>query len=70
MEKTAARMHDQYSLKGFAFAMDGCIMRLKDQPGGLPADKHPQLFWNQKQDYAMNVQFICNNPEVCDVDVG
>ena len=50
MEETAARMYERYGLEDFAFAVDGCIMRFEDQPRGLPANKHPQLFWNRKQD--------------------
>ena len=70
METTAARLFDRFGLDDFALGVDGCIMRFEDQPRGLPAEKHPQLFWNRKQDYALNVQFVCNDDRVCDLDVG
>ena len=70
MEATAQAMLDEFGLPDFALGVDGCVMRFEDKPRGLPAGKDAQMFWNRKQCYALNVQFVCNDKQICDIDVG
>jgi len=70
MEATSARMFRKYKLPNFAFAVDGCHMRLEDAPRGLPPGKNQQAFWCRKQFYSINTQVVANDEGlIYDLDV-
>ena len=68
MEDTSGRNLERFSLPRFALAVDGMMVRFCDSPRRLPPDKNPQQYWCRKQFYAINVQVVCNDQFICDLD--
>jgi hypothetical protein len=60
-EATARRLEGRYHLPGFAFGVDGTVVKFEDAPREIPDDTVQQDFWCRKMHYAINCQIVGND---------
>ena len=60
MVTTAQRMLDKYHLPGFAYAVDGTLVRFDGVPRMIPAGHTKQQYWCRKNWYGINVLVVGN----------
>ena len=68
MSKTSERMYERFKLPGFALAVDGMHVRFVEAPRGIPDHIPKQTFWCRKQYFSINVQLVCDDRLIRDVD--
>lgn len=61
LAETARNMKDRFGLPGFAFAVDGVVVKFVEAPRKVPVGNVQQDYWNRKMCYAMNVQIVGND---------
>lgn len=57
----ARRMEDRFHLPGFAFGVDGVIVKFEEAPREVPVGTVKQDFWGRKQTYCINCQVVGND---------
>ena len=60
-EATARRLEGRYHLPGFAFGVDGTVVKFEVAPREIPDDTVQQDFWCRKMHYAINCQIVGND---------
>ena len=60
-EATARRLEAIYHLPGFAFGVDGTVVKFEDAPREIPDNTVQQDFWCRKMHYAINCQIVGND---------
>lgn len=70
MENTAFQMEQKYKLPGFAFGIDGCMIRFQKKPRFDGPGHNAQDFWGRKQFYCLNALILANDKLIYSVDVG
>ncbi len=64
MLATAQRMEGRFGLVGFAFGVNGVIIRFYALPRKNPHGNVGQNYWNHKNVYAFNLQVIANDQSI------
>jgi hypothetical protein len=63
-EETARRMFEKYHLPGFAYAVDGMLVRFDGAPRGIPVGPgfpNRQNFFTRKMFYGINTMVVAND---------
>jgi DDE superfamily endonuclease len=58
---TVQRLKDRFHLEGFAFGVDGVLVKFEEAPRSIPAGTVKQDFWCRKMHYAINCQIVGND---------
>jgi hypothetical protein len=58
---TAQRLQDRFHLPGFAFGVDGVVVKFEEAPRKIPEGTVQQDFWGRKMHYAINCQIVGND---------
>lgn len=62
--ETAQYILHRFGLPGFAYAVDGVIVKFEEAPRGIPPGNVKQDYWNRKFCHAINVQIIGNEKKL------
>jgi hypothetical protein len=61
MAATAQRLERRFHLPGFAFGVDGVVVKFEEAPRAIPEGTVKQDFWHHKNCHALNVQIVGND---------
>ena len=69
-EASAARINDLYNIENVAYGIDGVSMEFATRPRKVMGGLHPDLFYNRKERFSLNVMAICDAFKLIrDIDV-